>query len=260
MEAQLSHVRAVVVDDEPLPRLHLVQLLKEAGVGTVLQAANAAECLELFEREDERLDWAFLDVRMPGLDGLDLADALGAGQLDEERSRAAPAIVFVTGYEDYAIQAFERAAADYLLKPVRSERLNLTLKRLAAGRSSRTTHSPALADLPAPALQRLPIRLDYSVRLVDTADIIGATAHDKRVEVITRDAAYTTYYTLNQLEQRLPGEWFLRVHDSWIVNLKQIVEIHNLGGQAYQLSLQDTDRVVPVSRRRLPLLQQRLGL
>ena len=260
MDAQLSHLTAVVVDDEPLPRLHLAQLLKEAGVGNVIQAGGAAECLELFEDEDERPDWAFLDVRMPGLDGLELADALGAGQFSDGGKHASPAIVFVTGYEDYAIQAFERGAADYLLKPVRTERLNLTLKRLVTERLAQTTFSSPPSDLPAPALQRLPIRLDYSVRLVDTEDIIGATARDKRVEVITRDASYTTYYTLNQLEQRLPGEWFVRVHDSWIINIKQIVEIHNLGSQTYQLSLRDTDRIAPVSRRRLHVLQKRLGL
>lgn len=260
MEGQLSRIKAVVVDDEPLPRLHLAQLLKEAGLGKVAQAAGASECLELCESEDERPDWAFLDVRMPGLDGLELADALGAGQIGEDANRASPVIVFVTGFEEYAIEAFERAAADYLLKPVRRERLNRTLNRLVADRSAQCVSSAPPAELPAPTLRRLPIRLDYSVRLVDTADIIGAAAREKRVEVITRDATYTTYYTLNQLEQRLPAEWFVRVHDSWIVNLNQIVEIHNLGGQTYQLSLQDTDRVVPVSRRRLPRLHQRLGL
>ncbi|MBV9851421.1 MAG: response regulator transcription factor [Armatimonadetes bacterium] len=248
---------AVVVDDEPLPRAHLIHLLREAGVGEVRPADSAATCLSFFDGEDDRPDWVFLDVRMPGMDGLMLADALGAGQIAAagQEPQEPPAIVFVTGYEDYALPAFERAAVDYLLKPVERERLAVTLQRLAERRGP-----PAPPVLPVPTLQRLPIRMEYAVRLVDVADIVAASAGNKRVEVITRDATYTTYYTLAQLEQRLPADHFARVHDGWIVSLAEIIEIHNLGGQSYQLRLRTGDRLVPVSRRRLPLLQQRLGL
>ena len=103
MEPQFSTFTAIVVDDEPFARVHMAQLLKESGVGKVLQASGAAQCLEMFEDEDERPDWAFLDVRMPGLDGLELADALGSGEIGESGDVEAPDVVFVTGYEDYAI-------------------------------------------------------------------------------------------------------------------------------------------------------------
>lgn len=258
--AEKNHLltaHALVVDDEPLPRAHLGHLLREMGVGTVTEAADGPECLSRCARD--RIDWIFLDVRMPGMDGLAVADALGeSAPLSLNR----PSVVFVTGFEDYALQAFERAATDYLLKPVERARLSVTLQRLAARTedplavaASAPAASPAL-----PSLQRLPIRTDYAIRLLNIADIVAAVARDKRVEVLTSETAYPTYYTLSGLEQRLPPEHFLRVHESWIVNLTQIVEIHSLGSQSYQLRLRQGAPLIPVSRRRLPLLQQRLGL
>jgi len=245
----LSDFAALVVDDEPLPRLHLVRLLEEAGLGTVRQAPGAAQCLEIMARERERPHWLFLDVRMPGVDGLSLADIIRAAP------GAAPAIVFVTGYEDYAVQAFECAAVDYLLKPVRRERLAITLGRLAAAGAPRAA-DPASAGV----LQRLPIRTDYATRLVDIDEIVAAYAHEKKVQVVTRDASYPTYYTLSQLEERLPADRFLRVHDGWIVNLAEVLEIHNLGSQTYQIRLRHHPRPAPVSRRRVHELHRRLGL
>ena len=256
MEPDLSLYSAIVVDDEPLSRVHLAHVLREAGVGDVLEVSSGVECLHIFEHASKPPDWAFLDVHMPGMDGLALADALQS----EGFRYSVPAIVFVTGYEDYAIPAFERAAVDYLLKPAARDRVAVTLARLAERGMLRADRPPTSSGLPTPALQRLPIRLDYAVRLIDVQHIIGATARDKRVDVITAGEVYTTYYTLNQLEQRLPEAMFLRVHESWIVNLAEVLEIHNLGSQSYQIRLKTDGHPVPVSRRRYSLLQQRLGL
>lgn len=247
---------ALVVDDEPLPREYLAHLLAEAGVGRVLQAANEAECLAFMGSLENMPDWVFLDIQMPALSGLGLADTLATNA--GRSGRPVPAFVFVTGYEEYAVQAFDRAAVDYLLKPVERERLAVTLRRLS-DRSYQAREKIAPAPL-LPVLQRLPIRLDYAVRLVDYADIIAANSVDKRVEIITREASYLTNYSLSGLEQRLPAEYFVRAHDSWIVNLSEVQEIYNLGSQTYQLRLRTVDRLIPVSRRRLTLIQQRLGL
>ena len=138
--------------------------------------------------------------------------------------------------------------------------LRLRLSRLTAALAGEGGLPSDRAALSIPSLQRLPIRMDYAVRLVDIADVVAATAREKRVDIITRDAVYPTYYTLSQLEQRLPAARFARVHDGWIVNLGEILEIHNLGAQTYQLRLRFEGRLIPVSRRRLPALQQRLGL
>jgi len=256
MQSSMLSRSAVIVDDEPLPRAHLNYLLSEAGVGKVSQVGSALECLRLFETEANPPDWVFIDIQMPGMDGLSLADAL----VSSCAGKTVPSIVFVTGFGEYAVEAFERAALDYLLKPVVRDRLDITLARLAARHTSDSLPLPERAPIPIPALQRLPIRLDYAVRLVDVDDIIAATSRQKRVEVITADTVYSTYYTLNQLEQRLPADRFLRVHESWIVSLAQVLEIHNLGSQSYQLRLQTGERMIPISRRRLSVLQTRLGL
>ena len=242
----LAHARALVVDDEPLARAHLAFLLREAGVGAVDEAQDGPQCLSRCRQRDRRPDWVFLDVRMPGLDGMAVADALRAGGADPP-----PALVFVTGYEDFAVQAFERAAVDYLLKPVARARLAATLERLA-GRPA--PPAPAL-----PALQRLPVRTDYAVRLLEVGQIVAAAARERRVEIITEDVVYPTYYTLAELERRLPPAQFLRVHDGWIVNLARVVEVHNLGGQTYETTLRGTAQRAPVSRRRLRGLQEALG-
>ena len=108
-ESNLGEFHALVVDDEPLPRAHLAYLLREAGVGQVREAESGTECTALCLAPDARPDWVFLDVRMPGMDGLSVADALAAS------SGRTPEVVFVTGYEDYAVAAFEKAATDYFL-------------------------------------------------------------------------------------------------------------------------------------------------
>ncbi len=253
-ENSLAVFGGVVVDDEPLARAHLAHLLREAGVGRVYEAQDADQCLTLLRTSS--VDWVFTDVRMPGTDGLTLADTLATARTGQAGQEGGPEVVFVTGYDDYAVQAFDRAAVDYLLKPAERGRLDETLRRLV----SRAETPPPPSEPALPPLPRLPIRTDYATRLVDIGEIVAAVARDKRVEIITPDATYSTYYTLTGLENRLPAEKFLRVHESWIVNLTMVLEIHSLGSQAYQLKLRGGVPSVPVSRRRLPQLQQRFGL
>lgn len=248
MNSTLSMYSSVVVDDEPLPRAHLIHLLREAGVGEVHAAADGPACLELFAYNERQPDWVFLDVQMPEMNGLVLADQLAAKDYS-------PSVIFVTGYEEYAIQAFERAAVDYLLKPVARARLAVTLARLAARFSHKSATMPEIETS-----QYLPVRMNYSVRMVAFIDIIAATAREKRVDILTSDTVYSTYYTLNQLEERLPADRFVRVHGGWIVNLTEVQDLYNLGSQSYQLRLRSKDQLVPISRRRLHKLQERLGI
>ena len=255
MEDAYKPFSALVVDDEPLARTHLAHLLREAGVGSITQASGAAECLDRLSGTAPP-DWVFLDIHMPGMDGLTAADAIRE-DLDFPSDARAPSVVFVTGHDEYAVAAFERAAVDYLLKPVDRARLAKTLRRLAA---LSPTEAPDLTGAALTPLRKLPVRAGFSLHLVDLDDVIGAAATDKRVEIITPAAVLPSQYTLAQLEALLPAEQFLRVHDGWIVNLARITQMHSLGGQLYQLSLKDYDGAVPVSRRRISVLRARLGL
>jgi two-component system LytT family response regulator len=247
---------ALIVDDEPLARAHLRRLLESQGVQVVGEAENAAEALQLAEELEP--DLLLLDIQMPGLSGLQLAGAL-------QQSSTGSLLIFVTGFSEHAVAAFEHAALDYLVKPVSAARLAKTLARAyarladaeARAEASRQVAQSAVAE--ANVLKRLPVRLDYAVRLLRIEEILYARSGDKRVAVRTREGEFRTYYTLNQLEALLPTSLFLRIHDSCIVNLTEVEEILFLGNHTYAVRL-TTGEQLPVGRTRYAQLQERLGL
>jgi two-component system LytT family response regulator len=258
MQAPLT---ALIADDEPLARAHLRRQLDAHQVKVIGEAGDAAETLRL--TEELKPDLLFLDIRMPGISGLDLASAL-------PHLEKPPLVVFVTGYSEHAVGAFERDALDYLLKPISADRLLLTLSRararLADRRARRKTEQEAETDEAVTAvraarspLRRLPVRGDYAVRLIRVSDIVCIVARDKRVYVQTAEGEHRAYYTLTQLESLLPPDSFLRIHDSCIANLDLAEEILLLGNHSYELRLTDK-RLLPVGRSRYPELQKRLGI
>ncbi|WP_395143152.1 LytR/AlgR family response regulator transcription factor [Armatimonas sp.] len=240
-------MKALIVDDEPLARAYLRQLLEEQDVRVLGEAESATQALQL--NEDLQPDILFLDIQMPGLTGLQLAAAL-------RQSCPSVLIVFVTGYSEHAVTAFEHAALDYLVKPVASTRLALTLARAQERLGS--SAEPEI-ELPLIPLKRLPIRQDYSVLLPRVEEVRCAVAQDKRVVVYLADGEYKTYYTLSQLERLLPSELFLRVHDSCILNLEAVEELLYLGSHSYGVRLRGGQQL-SVSRTRFALLQEKLGV
>ena len=242
-------MKALIVDDEPLARAYLRQLLEEQGVRVLGEAESAAQALQL--NEDLQPELLFLDIQMPGLTGLQLAAAL-------RQSCPRVLIVFVTGYSEHAVTAFEHAALDYLVKPVASARLIQTLAR-AQERLGSIFEPESEPGLPLTQLKRLPIRQDYSVLLPRVEEVHSAVAQDKRVVVHLADGEYKTYYTLSQLERLLPAELFLRVHDSCILNLETVEELLYLGSHSYGVRLRGGQQL-PVSRTRFALLQEKLGV
>ncbi|MGO8671424.1 MAG: LytR/AlgR family response regulator transcription factor [Capsulimonadaceae bacterium] len=247
---------ALVVDDEPFARVLLCGLLKAQQVNVVGEAGDVAEALRL--AEEARPDVAFLDIQMPGMSGMQIADVMS-------HLESPPLIVFVTGYSEFAISAFERNALDYLLKPVSPDRLAQTLGRArlrlqdAESRSEMMKSVSAEASAEQPRIRRLPIRDDYMVRLIRVEDMICAEARDKRVFITTSGGEFRTYYTLKQLEAILPRDEFVRIHDSFIVNIEVIEELHFLGNHAYEVRLSNNRRL-PVARTRYSELQRRLGI
>jgi DNA-binding LytR/AlgR family response regulator len=276
-------ITGLIVDDEPLARAHLLRLLKAQEVEILAEADNAATGLQL--AEDLHPDIVFLDIQMPGLTGMQMAAAMM--HLDMP-----PLIVFVTGYSEYALDAFDRNAMDYLVKPLSPDRLAQTLVRarerlanravrnipsgtagadtMAAGAGENRTDAPGTpavsaaeqADLKPETpttLRRLPIRENYAVRLLRIEEILCAVSREKRVFVRTAGGEYRTYYTLTQLETLLPPDLFLRIHDSCLVQLERVEEIIFLGNHTYRVRLSDGE-LLPVGRSRYPELQRRLGL
>lgn len=248
-------ITVLIVDDEPLARAHLRHLLEGQGVQVLGEAGDAPTALQL--AEDLRPDLLLLDIQMPGLTGMQMASALL--HLQEP-----PLLVFVTGYSEHAVAAFERDALDYLVKPVAPERLATTLARARERLADRQARQQARQHVlqraaKSPPLRRLPVRADYAVRLIRVEEVVCAIARQKRVFVCDKEGEHCTYYTLKQLEALLPTDRFLRIHASYLVNLDYVDELLFLGNHAYEIRLTNHQRL-PVGRTHYPELKRRLGL
>jgi len=229
----------LVVDDEAPARDELAFLLRQQeAIGSIAQAADAELCLQLLSRE--AFDAVFLDIRMPRLDGLTL------GRLIAHLARP-PQVVFVTAYEEHAVEAFGIDAVDYLLKPVRPERLSMTISRLLRARAAGGPSPP-----PGPPVgDRIAVRASGGqFLLVPIPEIRVAIAQGEGSTVLTPRARYHVRWSLNDLEERLHGHGFLRVHRAYLVNLNHVSSIESFFNGTYLLKLDGlTDLNVPVSRR-----------
>jgi two-component system LytT family response regulator len=243
-------VKVLVVDDEPIARRRLVRMIRALDGWEV---AGEAEDGLAARRQIAALapDVVLLDVRMPGLDGLSLVRADGA---------RLPPIIFTTAYAEYAVQAFDAEAVDYLLKPVEPDRLRRALERarrkgaeLGAARMERL-----VSRLRPPEPPPLAARRGDTVYFFDPRQIAALHAEDNYVAFVVRDRKYLLDESMRDLEQRLSDLGFLRVHRGALVNLRRVVSLRAEGGGA-SLVLSD-GRTVAVSRRRLAAVRRRLGL
>jgi len=245
---------ALVVDDEPLARTRLRRLLESLDVHIVGESEDAAEGLRL--AGELQPDVVFLDIKMPELTGLQVATALARVEL-------APVVVFVTGYSDFAVDAFEQNAIDYLLKPITLERLTVTLARVTERIAFKVAiMRPATESVSASGLvpmRSLPVKADYAVRFIPLEQIICAISCKRQIHIITKDSDAMTFYSLSQLERLLPTEVFLRIHDSAIVNVDAIVELLFLGDHAYEVRMSN-GQLLRIGRSRYPELRRRMGL
>lgn len=213
--------RVLVVDDEVLARQRLLTLLaRRPDFEAAGECATGAEAVMAIRRE--KPDIVLLDVQMPELDGFDVIDEIGAQNM--------PAVIFVTAFDDYAIDAFEVGAIDYLLKPVDEERFNRTLDR-AAKRLREYDEGTMAAQMSAllrkiAALSqsgdRFAVKVHGKLLFLDPAEIYWIQARDDLVRVHLADSAYDVREPLSHLEARLPVGTFLRVHRSVIVNTSHI--------------------------------------
>lgn len=252
---EIKPLTTLIADDEPLARSRLRRLLKQHDAEVLGEAENAPQALKI--ARDLQPDLILLDIQMPGLTGMQIAADLAGLE-------SAPLLIFVTGYSEYAVAAFETDALDYLVKPVTAERLGVSLERarvrLAERHARREAPPPADPETEAtPSLRSLPVRGDYAVRFVPLHDILCAVAREKRVFIQTRAGEFRAYHTLTRLETLLPAEEFVRIHDSALVHLPSIAELLSLGDHAYEVRLTNGQRL-RVGRTRYPELQRRLGL
>jgi DNA-binding LytR/AlgR family response regulator len=239
-------MRVLAVDDE-LPALEdLVRLLEASpAVERVESAASAEEALVALG-DGAAIDAVFLDVRMPGLGGLELARVL-------RRFEQPPAVVFVSAFDDAAVDAFELAAVDYLRKPVSRRRLDEAIER-----ASRRTPAGETAPLEDETLA-VDVLRGGGTRLLARSSVLYLQAHGDYVRVASTEGRYLVRARLSDLEERWAAHGFVRVHRGFVVNLRRAVEVRpRLNGTAV-LVMADGDEV-PIARRQVGELRRKLGV
>jgi len=232
----------LAVDDEPPALDELAYLLNADGrVAHVHRAGDATEALRVLR--DTEVDAVFLDIRMPGLDGMELARIL-------RRFARPPAIVFVTAYDDGAVDAFDLGVTDYVRKPVRAERLGESLRRVAGSRLSPAPAPAGPADEPA-----IPVELAGTTRMLPRSSVRWVEAQGDYARLHTADASHLVRVSLATLADRWADAGFVRIHRSYLVQIRLIAELR-LTGSGYVVAVDGVE--LPVSRRHTRELKDKL--
>ncbi|RAN75883.1 DNA-binding response regulator [Bacillus sp. SRB_336] len=229
----------VLVADDELPAVEeLAYLLgRDPRIGIIHRASGGTSALKILAAED--IDAAFLDIHMPGLNGLELARLIG-------RSPRPPVVVFVTADDDRALEAFDLAAVDYLLKPVSTERLAKTV-----GRVAELVAQPSAAE----EVEMITVDQGGISRIIRLDEVRFVQAQGDYARLHTAEASYLVRVPLSDLEQRWQDSGFLRIHRSYLVCMPFVTAL-KLGSAKPTVSVSNAD--LPVSRRHLPALRERL--
>lgn len=236
----MSGLRVLVADDEAPSREELAYLLgQHDDVASVRTVGSGAEVLKALE--EQPVDALFLDIRMPGLDGLDVARVLA-------RFRRAPRVVFVTAYDEHAVEAFDLRAVDYLLKPVRAERLAEAVRRVRDSPGGAT-------GAPPPADETIAVELGGVTRFINRSDVRFAEAHGDYARLHTADGSHLVRVPLSTLEEQWSSAGFVRIHRRYLVALAHIDEVAFEPGRG---TVRIGEDELTVSRRHLRSLRDTL--
>ena len=244
-------LRVLVVDDEPLGRQRVLELLESANVEVVGTAADGVQAVESIRALQP--DVVFLDVQMPRMSGLDVVREVGHARM--------PVTVFVTAFDQYAINAFDLSAVDYLVKPFRDERFREALSRarekaqsknvarlheqlLALLQSGSVTVTPPQGDSSPKYLDRIAVQMRGKVRVVRVAQIDYITADGPYVDLHVADHRFVIRESLQNLSDKLDPTKFLRIHRSTIVNIERIQELKTWFHNEYRVILRDGTKLM----------------
>ncbi len=248
-----SKIRTLIIEDEEPAR----QLLR-SFLSSMDQIDLVGECSDGFTGlkaiNDNKPDLVFLDIQMPKLTGFELLELL-----DEM-----PEVVFTTAYDQYALQAFELNAVDYLMKPFSRERLKQAVEKVVERYQARNIGNSPLQKLAGhlhdqpQILERVVVKSGSKIELIPVSEIEQIEAQDDYVMIYTHKSRYLKKETLNFFEKALPTDSFIRIHRSHIVNLKQIKQIEQYGKESYVVVL-SSGKQVNISKSRFKDLKQELG-
>lgn len=229
-----ARTSALVADDESAARDELAQLLQTfPGVSLVHAARSPSEAIRHLQHYE--YDLVFLDVRMPGLDGLEVAQVL-------QHSAASPVVIVVTAYEEYAVRAFDVQDRDYLLKPISRARVEKALRRAL---DSDRAHARARTGKPVPAL---PVEVSGRTKVIECGQVswVEAVGDYARLH-LTDGSAHLIRMPISRIEERWSPHGFVRIHRGYLVSIRAVTEFAVLGGNH---TVTVSGRALPVSRRR----------
>lgn len=239
-------MKILIVDDEPLARQRLRRLVDELAVGEVIaEAGNGQQAIELFEQQPAEV--VLLDIRMPVLDGIETAKQLG-------KEAQAPVIIFTTAYDEYALQAFDVHAIDYLVKPIRRERLAEAIQK---ARRLTATQLDSLATHDDKHRTHIRARSGSKLELIAIDSIHCLHAEHKYVTVYHAGGHILIEESLKSLEPELNADFF-RIHRNAIINMQSLERLEKDQQGQWQVRLKDVAEPMEVSRRHLPALRQRI--
>jgi DNA-binding LytR/AlgR family response regulator len=254
----MANLEAIIADDEEQLRIHLKSKLADLWPELIIcaEAENGLEALDLIETCRPAI--AFLDIKMPGLSGIEVAQKI------DSNCR----VVFITAFDQFAIEAFDNEAVDYILKPVTDKRLLKTINRLKKQLPG-ISNSPidfarsmdrlvaALKDKQLPGyLKWIKVRHGQEVRLIASDDVCYFKAEDKYTVVKTRDGESLIKKSIRQLTEELEPEQFWRIHRATIINVSKIAKVHRGFGGKLLIQLKDLSETLTVSRSYAHLFKQ----
>ena len=247
----MNEIKVVIADDEELARQLLSNLVgEEAGLSIVGEAASGDDALRLIRQSTP--DLVFLDIRMPGVDGIELASVLG-------EMPSAPLVVFVTAFNDYATRAFDLEALDYLVKPIERSRFRQTIQRAKNAIRSRTglpDESQNGSDAPG---RFVTVKHRDELVRIPESEIFWLEAASQYVRIHTATKHYIVAESLNNYHARLEQERFVRVHRSAVVNIAQVARVLKKRHGVHELQLMNGIGV-PLSRSRKQMVGEFLEL
>jgi len=243
-------IRALVIDDEMPARSELCFLLEDFNdVKVVGESDNVRDAVALIKQLP--VDVVFLDINMPGVSGIQLAEGL-------KTHPAPPEIVFVTAYTQYAVKAFELSVLDYLVKPVETKRLEQVLEKIRQRMAVAQGETTVQPRSEAPGDRRLMVDRAGKKQFLFPPDILFAMAKDDYTYLFTTEDRYISSTSLARIESQLEGQGFFRVHRRYLINLNKIDSFESQPGGTLILKLVGNDEGIPVSRRRAPALKAAL--
>lgn len=254
MANQIHPIRVVIIDDEEPARSELRYLLEQfPDVDIVGEFSGGEVALQAISALSPHL--AFMDIEMAGLNGLQIAEKLNNANI-------IPLIVFATAHEEFAVNAFELNAIDYLLKPFSERRVAKCIEkvRILLGESLPTNTKNRSSTAAPYSLQKLAIEHNGKAYVIDTKDIIAAYCTEGQLSICTAGKCYSSNMPLQDLHSRLDEHLFFRTHRAYLVNIEKIREIIPWFNGTYNLILDGLKEEVPVSRQQVPKLKKLFGL